>query len=49
MEYLLINGYRFIFFIVKMSFASKPSAHYPQTHFSIIPTFQHSNQGEAHR
>jgi hypothetical protein len=49
MEYWLIDGYRFIFYIVKMSFANKPFARYPKTHFSIFPTFQHSNQGEALR
>jgi hypothetical protein len=34
-------------FIVKMNFTINPTFHYPRTHDSNIPEFQHSNWGEA--
>jgi hypothetical protein len=35
------------YIFIKMKFAIKPLTHYPKTHFSIVPSFQHSKWGEA--
>ena len=41
---LSIEGsYTFINLPVKSHFANKPLSHFPRTHYSIIPVFQHSN------
>jgi len=34
-------------FIFNTNFTINPKLHYPRTHYSIIPLFQHSNWGEA--
>ncbi|MGB5992666.1 MAG: hypothetical protein WBG61_10115, partial [Desulfobacterales bacterium] len=34
-------------FIVSTNFTINPTLHYPRTHYSIIPAFQHSNWGEG--
>ena len=41
---LIFKGkYTFINLPVKRDFANKPLSHFPRTHCSIIPLFQHSN------
>ena len=41
---LIFKGsYTFINLPVKRDFANKPLSHFPRTHYSIIPVFQHSN------
>ena len=34
-------------FHIKMCFTKNPMMHFPGTHYSSIPVFQHSNWGEA--
>ena len=43
LEYWVAKEYgRFLNFIGKMNFATKTFPLYPKTHYSIIPSFQHS-------
>jgi len=41
---ILREKYSFIDFDVKRSFFDIPILHFPRTHYSIIPLFQHSNR-----
>jgi hypothetical protein len=41
----LKGNYPFPDFSVKRDFASRPLPHFPGTHYSNIPLFQHSNCG----
>ena len=34
-------------FIIYTNFTINPTLHYPRTHYSTIPAFQHSNWDEA--
>jgi len=40
---ILKERYSFINFVVKSEFCPYLNIPFPQTHYSIIPTFQHSN------
>ena len=44
---ILKERYSFINFVVKSEFCPYLNIPFPQTHYSIIPLFQHSNWGEA--
>jgi len=48
MEYwFLKDTINLLVFFVKMNFAIYPPVQFPITHYSNIPSFQHSNWGEA--
>ncbi len=48
MEYwFLKKHYQSLSIFVKMNFAIYPPLQFPITHYSTIPSFQHSNWGEA--
>jgi len=48
MEYwFLKDTINLLVFFGKMNFAIYPPVQFPITHYSTIPSFQHSNWGEA--
>ena len=45
---LVFKGYgSFLIFMVNKNSTINSTLHYSKTHYSIIPLFQHSNEGEA--